>query len=312
MKQGHVLRSWLALYMMLSSGCLTSAETVRDEVEPAVAELSCGEHEEAQTPEPPAAFVQVEALPQGSVRLHFPPVGVDASLQRFTREDARRILQLFHEELAALEESKRRVSAAGNAPIFAQETGSVEELLPEPIFTKAFAAGVTVVLVSAFTMTELAHAGGAALSLYQATRHVQTLGGDRGGGNILRPVRRGSGVESDGDCGELWGGEGDTQADARRTGEDLGGDKEPAEAAPALRAAWRRAVRGCRVSTGSECRGEAGGVAHGGGGSGRHWGLPPLGLRGWCLQTARVQLASSGNEQEQYFRYARRALDAYL
>lgn len=226
----ETLRSWLALCMVLSSGCLTPAETVRDE--------------QAQAHEP-AASVQVEVLPQASVRLHFPPVGADASLQRFTREDARRVLQLFHEDLAALEESKRRVAAAGNVPIIARKTGSVEELLlrqyterygepavpmpdsllesplamalrlsprympegiregweelvrdpaflaglvvslvayvvawaaPEPVFTKAFAASVTVVLVSAFTITELVHAGGAALRLYQATRMVQTLG----------------------------------------------------------------------------------------------------------------------------------------
>jgi hypothetical protein len=166
-------------------------------------------------------------------------------LQRFTREDARRVLQLFHEELAALNESKRRVAAAGRVLVLAQEAGSVEELLlrqyterygepavplpdsllesplamalrlsprympegiregweelvrdpaflaglvvsliayvvawaaPEPFFSKAFAVGVTVVLVSAFTMTELVHAGGAALRLYQATRNVRTLG----------------------------------------------------------------------------------------------------------------------------------------
>jgi hypothetical protein len=47
--------------------------------------------------------------------------------------------------------------------------------VPEPLFSKSFAVAVTMVLVSAFTITELVHAGGAALSLYQATRTVQTL-----------------------------------------------------------------------------------------------------------------------------------------
>lgn len=239
-----ILRSWLALCLVLSSGCFASTEAVRDEVEPAVAELACGEPGQTQEHEPATASIRIEALPQASVRLYFPPVGADASFQRFTREDARRVLQLFHEELAALEESKRRVAAAGKVPIFAQEASSVEALLlrqyterygepavsmpdsllesplamalrlsprympegiregweeltqdpaflaglvvslatyviawaaPEPLFTKAFAVGGTVVLVSAFTLTELVHAGGAALSLYQATRQVRTL-----------------------------------------------------------------------------------------------------------------------------------------
>ncbi|WPB77743.1 AHH domain-containing protein [Archangium violaceum] len=218
---------------------------MRDEVEPVVAERSCGEPEHAREVEPPAAAVRIEALPQARVQLHFPPIGADVSLQRFTREDARRILQLFHEEMATLEESTRRVAAAGMVPVFAREASAVEGLLlkqyterygepamplpdfilesplamalrlsprympegiregwdelvhdpaflaglvvslgtyvvawaaPEPIFTKAFAASVTVVLVSAFTLTELVHAGGVALKLYQATRHAGTLG----------------------------------------------------------------------------------------------------------------------------------------
>lgn len=240
----ETLRSWLVLCLVLSAGCLTSAEAVRDEVEPTAAELSCGGPEQARAHEPAAASIRVEVLPQASLRLHFPPVGADTSFQRFTREDARHVLQLFHEELAALEERTRRVAATGKVPIFAQEEGAVEALLhrqyterygeptvpmpdallesplamalrlsprympegiregweelvqdpaflvglvvslaayviawaaPEPVFTKAFAVGVTVVLVSAFTLTELVHAGGAALSLYQATRHAGTL-----------------------------------------------------------------------------------------------------------------------------------------
>jgi hypothetical protein len=239
------LRSWLALCVVLLSSCHTPAEAVRDEVEPSGAERSCGEPEHAPSDAPAAAAVQVETLPQTRVRLHFPPVGADASFQRFTREDARQVLQLFHEELAALEERTRRVAAAGVVPVFALEASSVEGLLlrqyterygepavpmpdvllesplamalrlspkhmpegiregweelvrdpaflaglmvslatyvvawaaPEPVFTKAFAASVTVVLVSAFTLTELVHAGGVALKLYQATRHARTLG----------------------------------------------------------------------------------------------------------------------------------------
>lgn len=208
-------RFWLALCVVLTSGCLTPAS------------------------------VRVEVLTRARVRLHFPPVGTDTSVQGFTREDARRVLQLFHEELAALEESKRRVAAVGFVPVLAHEASSVEGLLlrqyterygeptvplpdallqsplamalrlspksmpegiregweelvrdpaflaglmvslaayvvawaaPEPVFPKAFAASVTVVLVSAFTLTELVHAGGVTLKLYLATRHARTLG----------------------------------------------------------------------------------------------------------------------------------------
>jgi hypothetical protein len=187
----------------------------------------------------------VEALPEGRVRLRFPSVGADASLQHFTREDARRVLKQFHEELDALMQRQRLVASAGGMPgVVAVGAGTVEETLrreyiarygeplvplpeslmqsplimalrlsprympegmregaeelfrdpaflagmavslivyvaawaaPEPLFTKAFAVSVTVVLASAFTLTELAHAGGAAMRLYEATRNVRTL-----------------------------------------------------------------------------------------------------------------------------------------
>lgn len=196
------------------------------------------------SPVPPLP-VLVETLPEGSVRLRFPRTAADASLQRFSREDARRVLLRFHEDLDALRQRQRLVASAGGLPVVVTAgAGTVEEALrreytarygepivplpeslmqsplvmalrlsprympegmregaeelfrdpaflagmavslivyvaawaaPEPLFTKAFAVSVTVVLVSAFTLTELAHAGGAALRLYEATRNIRTL-----------------------------------------------------------------------------------------------------------------------------------------
>jgi hypothetical protein len=189
--------------------------------------------------------VLVETPSEGRVRLRFPRTDAAASLQRFTREDARRVLLRFHEDLDALRQSQRLVASAGGMPlVVAAGAGTVEETLrreytarygeplvplpeslmqsplvmalrlsprympegmregaeelfsdpaflagmavslivyvaawaaPEPLFTKAFAVSVTVVLVSAFTLTELAHAGGAAMRLYDATRNIRTL-----------------------------------------------------------------------------------------------------------------------------------------
>ncbi|EPX60573.1 hypothetical protein D187_001727 [Cystobacter fuscus DSM 2262] len=186
----------------------------------------------------------MEIPPEGGVRLYLPQLDVEPSYQQFTREDARRILQQFHENLAELKQRKRWVASTGTLLALAQEPDSVETVLlmeytdrygepslplpdslrksplvmalwlspkympegiregaeelfrdpaflagvavslvayvtswaaPEPLFTKTFAVAATVVLVSAFSLAELAHAGGAALKLYQATRGIHTL-----------------------------------------------------------------------------------------------------------------------------------------
>jgi hypothetical protein len=48
-------------------------------------------------------------------------------------------------------------------------------MAPEPIFTKAFAASVTVVLVTLFSLAELTHFGMVALRLYQDTQGARSL-----------------------------------------------------------------------------------------------------------------------------------------
>jgi hypothetical protein len=234
----------LVLYLAVATACSSHTEMMRDDVEPSVAELSCGVPAEGASLEPALPLARVEVLPEGGVQLYLPQMGVEPSFQHFTREDAQRVLQQFHENLAELKRRKRWVASA--APLLAsvQEPDSVEEILlkeytgrygepslplpdsllksplvmalrlspkympegiregaeelfrdpaflagvavslvvyvaswaaPEPLFTKAFAVGATVVLVSAFSLAELAHAGGAALKLYQATRDIHTL-----------------------------------------------------------------------------------------------------------------------------------------
>ena len=244
-QRGAVPLPWLALCLVLIPACLTSADVLREEIEPTPGELACGAPGDTDVLGPTSSPVRVEELPEDRVRLRFPSVGAEASLQRFTREDARRVLKQFHEDLDALRQRQRLVASAGSMPVaLGTGTDSVEETLrkeytarygepvvplpeslmqsplvmalrlsprympegmregaeellsdpaflagmtvslvayvaawaaPEPLFTKAFAVSVTVVLVSAFTLTELAHAGGAAMKLYEATRHIQTL-----------------------------------------------------------------------------------------------------------------------------------------
>jgi hypothetical protein len=239
-RSGQVL---LVLCLMLLPACMASSEAMREEVESSAEELSCGVPGEADAFHLEAPLVRVEARPEGSLRLHFPRVGPESSLHRFTREDARRVLKQFHENLDVLRR-QRRLVASSTLVALGAETEAVEETLlreytarygepalplpgslmesplvmalrlsprympegiregaeelfrdpaflagmavslvayvaawaaPEPLFTKAFAVSVTVVMVSAFTLAELAHAGGAAMRLYEATRNIRTL-----------------------------------------------------------------------------------------------------------------------------------------
>lgn len=209
-----------------------------------MAELSCGMPAEGATLMPVLPLARVEVPPEGGVRLYLPQVEVEPSYQHFTREDARRILRQFHENLAELKQRKQWVASTSTLLALAQEPDSVEKVLlmeyterygepslplpdallksplvmalrlspkympegiregaeelfrdpaflagvavslvvyvtswaaPEPLFTKTFAVGATIVLVSAFSLAELAHAGGAALKLYEATLGIHTL-----------------------------------------------------------------------------------------------------------------------------------------
>ncbi len=241
---GQLFKLALVLCLAVTAACSSHAEAVRDDFEHSMAELSCGVPAEGVPLEPSLPLARVEILHEGGVRLHLPQVGAEPSFQRFTREDARRVLRQFHENLAELKRRKRWVASADTLFASAQEPDSVEETLlmeyterygepslplpdsllksplvmalrlspkympegiregaeelfrdpaflagvavslvvyvtawaaPEPLFTKTFAVGATVVLVSAFSLAELAHAGGAALKLYQATRNIRTL-----------------------------------------------------------------------------------------------------------------------------------------
>jgi hypothetical protein len=244
---GQLVKRVLVLYLTVTTACSSHTEAgMRDDVGPSIAELSCGVPSEGASLKHALPIARVEVPPEGGVRLYLPQVGVEPSFQHFTREDARRVLQHFHENLAELKRRKRWVASTGTllASVQEQEPDSVEELLlkeyterygepslplpdslrksplvmalrlspkympegiregaeelfrdpaflagvavslvvyvsswaaPEPLFTKTFAVGATVVLVSAFSLAELAHAGGAALKLYQTTRGIHTL-----------------------------------------------------------------------------------------------------------------------------------------
>lgn len=243
MKHPRPIKQILVLYLAVTTACASPTEAMRDDVDPSVEEFSCDVRPEGPSRESTLPLVRMEVLPEGGVRLYLPPMGAEPSFQRFTREDARRILQRFHEDLAELKQREQWVASA--APVFAsvRQPDSEKVLLkeytkrygepslplpeslrdspllmalrlspqympegmregaeelfrdpaflagvavslvvyvtswaaPEPLFTKTFAVGVTVVLVSAFSLAELAHAGGAALKLYQATRDIHTL-----------------------------------------------------------------------------------------------------------------------------------------
>ena len=240
-RRGHALG--LALCLLLLPACMTSSEAVREDVESSTEELACGVPGEEDGVRSAAMPVRLEVLTKGQLRLHFTMMGQETASQRFTREDAQRVLKQFHEDLDALKLRQQLVASNGHVVLIA-EAETVEELLlkeytarygepavplpgslmksplvmalrlsprympegmregaeelfsdpaflagmavslvsyvaawaaPEPLFTKAFAVSVTVVLVSAFTLTELAHAGGAAMRLYEATRNSRTL-----------------------------------------------------------------------------------------------------------------------------------------
>ncbi|MFE8602728.1 AHH domain-containing protein [Archangium violaceum] len=240
---GHDFKRVLVLCLALTIACSSSTEAMRDDVVPSMEEFSCGVPAEGPSRETALPLARVEALPESGVRLHLPQVGVEPSFQHFTREDARRVLQQFHEDLDELKQRKRWVASAGPQFASVQEPDPLEILskeyaerfgepslplpgsllksplvmalrrspqympegmregaeelfrdpaflagvavslvvyvtswaAPEPLFTKTFAAGVTIVLVSAFSLAELAHAGGATLKLYQATRNIHTM-----------------------------------------------------------------------------------------------------------------------------------------
>jgi hypothetical protein len=241
---GRFVKLVLVLHLAVTTACSSYAEATRDDVEPSVAELSCDVPAEKAFLDPALPLARLEILPEGGVRLHLPQVGVEPSFQHFTREDARRVLRQFHENLAELKQRKRWVASANTVLTSVQEPDPVQELLlkeyterygepslplpdsllksplvmalrlspkympegiregaeelfrdpaflagvavslvvyitswaaPEPLFTKTFAVGATVVLVSAFSLAELAHAGGVALKLYQTTRSIHML-----------------------------------------------------------------------------------------------------------------------------------------
>ena len=233
----------LALCLVVLPACMTFSEAAREDVESSAEELPCGVPGEEDALHTAAIPVRIEVLAERQLRLHFPMMGPETAAQRFTREDARRVLKQFHEDLDALR-LRQRLMASNGSVVLGAEAETVEELLlkeytgrygepvvplpealmksplvmalrlsprympegmregaeelfsdpaflagmavslvayvaawaaPEPLFTKAFAVSVTVVMVSAFTLTELAHAGGAAMRLYEATRNSQTL-----------------------------------------------------------------------------------------------------------------------------------------
>lgn len=233
----------LVLYLVLLPACMTFSEAVPEEVGSSSEDFACGVSGEEDAIHPAAMPLRIEVIAEGQLRLHFPMMGQEAASQRFTREDAQRVLMQFHEDLDALR-LRQRLVASNSSVVLEAEAETVEELLlkeytarygepvvplpvslmksplvmalrlsprympegmregaeelfsdpaflagmavslvayvaawaaPEPLFTKAFAVGVTVVLVSAFTLTELAHAGGAAMRLYEATQNSRTL-----------------------------------------------------------------------------------------------------------------------------------------
>jgi hypothetical protein len=203
-----------------------------------------------------ADTVRVTALRDGRHLLTFPPLHPEPTLQRFSVEDARRVLAQFHEDLAQLEPGLIRKTGIGYctglqalahpgrapgsrlvaSPVertlraqFTERYGEpllplppcledssllmalrlspkhmpqgvregVEELVkdpaflagmatalvlyglawaaPEPLFTKAFAASVTLVLLSVFSVAELTHFGLVAFHLYQDTQNARSL-----------------------------------------------------------------------------------------------------------------------------------------
>ncbi len=226
------LYSSVALCLLLASACVTTDDAPRGEF---------------PSPEPELPPVGVIELPDGRVRLTFPPLPPDPALQRFSVEDALRVLAEFHEALdqidpRLLQTASREACSSHPVPVLwgrssgkllADATGSrepsslertlreqyiehyglpsvplprcleesplvmalrlsprympagvregAEQLVkdpaflaglatslviygiawaaPEPIFTKAFAVFVTIVLTLTFTVAELTHFG---------------------------------------------------------------------------------------------------------------------------------------------------------
>lgn len=236
----------VALWALLAPACATTGETGQGEL-----------------PSPELEQVSVSELPDGRLRFAFSPAPLDPALRRFSTEDARRVLEEFHEALAQIDPRLLQTAArevcssqannilgeARSGKLLAAATGAqspstlertlrqqyterygppmlplpncledsalvmalrlsprympegvregVEQLVndpaflaalatslviyviawaaPEPIFTKAFAASVTVVLALTFTVAELTHFGMVALRLYRDTEGSRTL-----------------------------------------------------------------------------------------------------------------------------------------
>jgi hypothetical protein len=207
--------------------------------------------------------VRVTSLPDGRLLLTFPPLPEEPAFQRFSSEDAHRVLAQFHEDLASLNPGLSRSTGVGlcaelqghatqwrvpgvqlasypglpqPSPLertlreqFTERYGEAlfplppclegspllmalrlssrympqgmkegfEALVtdpaflasmvtalvlyglawatPEPLFTKAFAASVTVVLLTLFSVAELTHFGLMAFRLYQGIRDARSL-----------------------------------------------------------------------------------------------------------------------------------------
>jgi hypothetical protein len=236
----------VVLWVLLASACATISEAGG-----------------VESPSPELEGVSVSELPDGRLRLAFSPGPLDPALLRFSAEDARRVLEEFHEALAQIDPQLLHTAAReicssqaghilGKAPagkLLAAATGAqgpstlertlrqqyterygppmlplpncledsalvmalrlsprympegvregAEQLVndpaflaalatslvvyviawaaPEPIFTKAFAASVTLVLALSFTVAELTHFGMVALRLYRDTEGLRTL-----------------------------------------------------------------------------------------------------------------------------------------
>ncbi|ATB36382.1 putative lipoprotein [Cystobacter fuscus] len=237
----------VALSLMLVSACVTLDESPSPAPRGTVSE----------------GTIRVTSLPDGRLLLTFPPLPEEPSLQRFSSEDARRVLAQFHEDLSSLKPELLRRAGIGlcaelqghatQQPVlgdpFASSSGlsrpspmertlreqftirygealfplppclenspllmalrlsprympqgmkeGFETLVtdpaflasmvtalvlygiawaaPEPLFTKAFAASVTVVLLTLFSFAELTHFGLMAFRLYEGTRDARSL-----------------------------------------------------------------------------------------------------------------------------------------
>ncbi|HYO55146.1 hypothetical protein [Archangium sp.] len=217
----------VALCLLLASGCVTIDEPPTQGSQSLM----------------PADTVRVTPLPEGKLLLTFPHLLPEPAFQRFSVEDARKVLAQFHEDLARLEPGLQSLAFQGRTPGFQRASypgpsqpsplertlreqfiarygeplfplppcleGPValahapggregfEELVkdpvflagmattlvlyglawvaPEPLFTKAFAASVTLVLLTVFSVAELTHFGMVAFRIYQDTQDARSL-----------------------------------------------------------------------------------------------------------------------------------------